>query len=157
MKSTVLLLFVFGCLLLPGKAQTIMTFQEMEKNGISMTKLDSIYPNATHADKNLGVFKGKKEEKFSKAWVDFYTELMTYFGKNGLIWGKQTYCFNKIYFSKEGKVAYWFFNFKQADNIPQEKQETYSKLLKEFSNKYQIKIKSKSNFSQCASVDFIDN
>ena len=133
-----------------------MTFQEMETNGITMTKLDSIFPNATSADKTLGVFKGKNMDKFSKAWGNFYMELMEYCGKCGLVWGQQTYCFNKVYFTKEGKVDYWFFNFKKTDNIPQEKQDAFRKILNEYCLKNKIKIKAKSNFSQCASVDFVD-
>ena len=64
--------------------------------------------------------------------------------------------FNKIYFDANGKVEYWFFNFKKSDNIPQEKQDKYLELLKKFAKDHKLNIKSTSKYSQCASVDFID-
>lgn len=137
-------------------SQKVMTFQEMEKSGIKMAELDSLYPNSTKTDKFQGVFIDKKLDKFTTAWGDFYMDLMTYFSENKFIWGKQTYCFNKIYFQSNGKIDYWFFNFKKSDNIAQEKQDMFLKLLDEFAKTHKIKIKAKTNFAQCASVDFVD-
>jgi hypothetical protein len=156
MKNISLSLILLLINIQANNAQKIMTFQEMEKNGLSMAKLDSTFHNASDAGSVPGVFTGKKSKKFSKAWGSFYKDLMTYCGKNGLIWGKQTYCFNKIYFSPTGEVAYWFFNFKKADNIPQEKQDLYLKILKQYSSAHKLKIKASVPYSQCASVDFID-
>ena len=134
-----------------------MTFQEMEKNGLKMDSLQRLYPNATKTDTFAGVFPaGKKGDRFSDAWLKYYTDLMNYFSENGLKWEKPTYCFNKIFFDANGKVEYWFFNFKKADNIPDDVQQKYLQGLQQFSKKHKIKIKADSKFTQCASVTFIN-
>lgn len=121
-----------------------------------MSQLDSNYRNATPDGKGNEAFKGKKGKKFEKAWGDYFSALMQYFADHDLVWGDPTYCFNKIYFSKDGKVDHWFFNFKKADNIPADKQEKYFNLINEYIKTHPIKIKAKVNFTQCASVTFID-
>src|ERR1051326_3027290 len=138
-------------------SQNCMTFQDMEKNGVRMTQLDSLYPNAMKTTTFEGVFpEGKKLKKFDKAWGGFYEELMNYFSKSGLKWEKPTYCFNKIYFDADGNVQYWFFNFMKEDNIPADVQAKYLQGIKDFSKTHQIKIKAGTKFSQCASVTFVN-
>jgi hypothetical protein len=138
-----------------AKAQTIMTFQNAEKNGVVFKLQDSLYRNAYDDAKGKGVFNGRTQE-FDDAWGKFYLDLMYFFNVNKLTWGKPTYCFNKVYFDKTGKVEQWYFNFKKTDSIPQAKQEVYLKLIKEFSEKQKINISTDRKFSQCASVDLID-
>ncbi|HEY6161027.1 MAG TPA: hypothetical protein VI112_07385 [Bacteroidia bacterium] len=138
-------------------SQNCMTFQDMGKNGVRLTQLDSLYPNALKTETFEGVFpEGKKLKKFDKAWAGFYEELMNYFSKSGLKWDKPTYCFNKIYFDADGNVQYWFFNFMKEDNIPADVQAKYLQGIKEFSKTHQIKIKAGTKFSQCASVTFVN-
>jgi len=133
-----------------------MTFQDMGKNGLYLEQLDTLYPNATGTGKTDGVFSGRKEKSFTKAWGAFYTDLMQYFADNGFVWKQPTSCFNKIYFSADGSIAYWFFNFSAKDSIPDHVQAKYLELITQYSKNHRIKIKGKSNFSQCASVTFYD-
>ena len=154
-KFIFVLFLLMACL--PSFSQRVMTFQEMEKNGLKMDSLQRIYPNATRSDTFVGVFPaGKKGDQFNAAWLDYYTDLMNYFSENGLIWEKPTYCFNKIFFDSKGRVEYWFFNFSKADNIPDSIQQKYSDGLKKFSKKHKIRIKADSKFTQCASVTFVN-
>ena len=137
-------------------SQQCTTFQLAELNGIRMQVLDSVYTNATKSDKTDGVFTGKKLEKWTKAWGDYFVNLMQYFSDNELIWGNPTYCFNKIYFKENGQVDFWLFNFRKSDSISTEKQEKYLVLLKEYTKTHKINISAKIKFTQCAGVDFMD-
>jgi len=140
----------------PLCAQRCMTFQDGEKNGFTVAKLDSLYPSAMHADSTKAVFQGKDAEKFSAAWGKFYEELFAYCNKQGLRWASPTWCFNKIYFSKDGRIEYWLFNFRKSDNIPAEVQSAYLDAIAKFSRKHKIRIKASTPFTQCGSVTFVN-
>lgn len=142
------------CWALLAQAQQCMTFQDMEKNGLSLAKLDSLYPNALGSGKAEGAFKS--QQKFGKQWAQFHEDLMLYLNTNGLKWGKPTNCFNKIYFNADGKIEYWFFNFFKADSIPENIQAKYLELITAFSKIYTFKDKIPSQFTQCATVTFFD-
>lgn len=121
-----------------------------------MTALDSLHPSVAHAPGTKGVFDSKKEKQFEKAWGDYFSDLMQFIADNDFKWQKPTYCFNKIYFDRDGKVDYWFYNFKKTDSIPQQTQDKYLELITKFSAVNKIKISGNSNFAQCASVTFSD-
>ncbi|TND07961.1 MAG: hypothetical protein FD123_2769 [Bacteroidetes bacterium] len=153
-----ILLFLFlSCgSLFTVKAQQCMTFQELNKNENRMAKLDSLFPSAVAGDTANKIFPGKLQQEFQAAWGNYFSGLFQYLADNGLVWGEQTYCFNKIYFSPDGSVQYWLFNFRQADRIHPDLQDQYHALITSYSKTHKIKIKAGSFFSQCASVDFID-
>ncbi len=136
------------------KSQSCMTFQETEKNNISIKHLDSLYLNATASGTFAGVFNGSK--KFDEAWLKFHQDLINYMAKRGIKWEKPQNCFNKIYFEADGKVAYWFFNFPKADNVPADVQEKYRNSINEFSKTEKLKIKSEAKFSQCVTVTLME-
>lgn len=148
---TILLHLGFLTLSRSVRAQNCNTFQEFEKQGIRVTGMDSIYASALG---EKGIFTD--QEKFGKEWSGYFEELMRFFGKNGLKWGNKTWCFNKIYFAADGKVEYWMFNFRKADNIDPEKQKKYLELIKEFSKSHPFPEKAPSQFTQCSGVTYID-
>lgn len=154
MRCLFVLLFVSLCPI--AKGQIALTFQDAKAQGIDVTLLDSLYKNVFDTDTGKGVFQGKDRERFNVAWVDFHERLMKHLNKNGLYWEKSTWCLNKMYFSKKGEVEYWLFNFNKEDQIPQERQELYKKLVLSFCKENKLKMKNNIPFSQCASIDFVN-
>lgn len=152
----VLFLFLFALLASAAQAQTCMTFQEFSPDGKKMERLDSLYPKALATDSTARAFPASRQKEFEIAWTGFYEELMKYFTANGLFWGKSTDCFNKVYFSAEGKVDYWLFNFLKKDQVPQETQDLYLKLITQYSQTHGINFKADKPFAQCATVTFFD-
>ncbi|MFN3757527.1 MAG: hypothetical protein ACK4RM_11280, partial [Flavobacterium sp.] len=75
-----------------------LTFQNAEKQGISIKHLDSVYISAVHTDTSLAVFKTETEQE---AMQQAYIKLLQDFGKflleNNFKWEKPTRCFNRIY------------------------------------------------------------
>jgi hypothetical protein len=131
-----------------------MTFQNAERFGIKVKQLDSLYLNAIPSATYEGVFKGSKD--FDIAWGKFYKDLLDFMAGQGLKWSKPQDCFNKVYFTKDGVVEHWFFNFPLADNVPADIQIKYRKIVEEFSKDHKIKIKADKNFSQCATVTLME-
>ncbi|HLN95831.1 MAG TPA: hypothetical protein VK183_09350, partial [Flavobacterium sp.] len=72
-----------------------------------------------------------------------YTKLLQDFGRhlneNRFYWDKPTRCFNRIYFSPDGTIDYFLYQFsgKTADEKPSgAQQEVFKRLLNEFIAKY---------------------
>lgn len=152
-KQLLVFLLLFPFLI---SAQTCITFQQADKNGKGQVQLDSVYLPAFHADSTKAVFPGKRQDEFSEAWTAYFSGLMKYLAKNDFTWGKETNCFQKIYFSPSGKVEYWLYNFQKKDNIPEATQQRFEALLLEYSKKHRIHIKADVPFTQCATVVFYD-
>jgi hypothetical protein len=159
MKKANLMIIIFLTTCLQAFGQHIgLTFQDAEKQGISIKHLDSLYRSAVHADTSLAVFKTEKEQE---ALQQAYGKLLQDFGKflseNNFKWEKPTKCFNRIYFNADGTIDYFLFNFlgkkedKPSENIEQE----FQRLLNAFISDYQFSLKGKSKFAQCSPTTFM--
>jgi len=131
-----------------------MTFLKAEKQGISITALDSIYPSALHSDSTKAVF-GNKQQEFIQAYKKTLQDLAAFLKSNNFSWGKQTKCFNRIYFNKDGGIDYFLYNFGK-DEITPEKQARFDGLLNRFIKDYRFTMKATTGFAQCSPVRYSD-
>ena len=154
MKATLLILFfslfVFTCI----SQNNAMTFKQAEKNGIRISKLDSIYQSGLHSDSTKAVFWGKQDE-FINAYQKTLQELGKYLKTNKFSWDKQTKCFNRIYFNKSGQIDYFLYNFGEND-ITLEKEKQFDALLNQFIKKYKFPMTAETGFAQCSPVKYND-
>lgn len=136
---------------------TGMTFQEAEKKGISIDHLESIYKSAVHSDTSLAVFKTpEQQDALYEAYVKLLQDFGNFLAKNNFKWEKPTKCFNRIYFSPNGKIDYFLFNFMgKANELPADKQATFNKLLNQFVKYYQFAATAKVKFAQCSPTTYM--
>jgi len=135
-----------------------LTFQNAEKQGISIKHLDSIYISAVHTDTSLAVFKTETEqEAMQQAYIKLLQDFGKFLSENNFKWEKPTRCFNRIYFSADGTIDYFMFNFlgkpedKPAENIEKE----FQKLLNVFILDYKFSLTAKTKFAQCSPTTYM--
>lgn len=133
-------------------AQKSMTFQEAEKIGISQ-KLDSLYHSGIDSDSTKSVFKDHKA--YIESYQKFLFELGDFLKKNNFKWGKQVRCFNRIYFSKQGAVDYFLYNFKEGQITP-EQERMFADLVKSFIQQAKFGLTPNKQFAQCSPVKYVD-
>lgn len=135
-----------------------LTFQEAKKQGISINALDSIYKSAVHVDSSKAVFKTDDAQKaLYEAYVELLTDLGKFLSANNFKWDEPTRCFNRVYFSNDGTVDYFLFNFLgQPEEKPsEEKQEEFEELLNRFIKDYQFSLTADEKFAQCSPVTYM--
>ena len=156
MKKIHLILILICLIAINARGQKkCMSFQEAKECGIIIENLDSLYPNAVHADSTVyAVFRGKENE-FYNAYVQMLQDLGTLLKEKGFLWEKPTWCFNKIYLSKDGKIDYFLYNFRKGE-ISDEKLKEFNKLINEFQEEFHFSIPAENNFSQCGPVTYMD-
>ena len=119
-------------------------------------RVGDIYKSAIIvADTSKGVFKTDADrEPLTKA----YTQLLNDFGKylkdHNFKWEQPTRCWNRIYFSPDGAIDYYLFDFKT--NISNEKLKQYRALFTSFAGSHKINITAQEGFAQCSPVTFMD-
>jgi hypothetical protein len=135
-----------------------LSFQNAEKQGISIKHLDSIYTSAVHSDTSLAVFKTEKEqEALQQAYIKLLQDFGKFLSKNNFKWEKPTRCFNRIYFNSDGTIDYFLFNFlgktedKPAKNIEKE----FQRLLNVFISDYKFSLTAKTKFAQCSPTTYM--
>ncbi len=158
-KKLTIIYFLIVCL--PSFGQHIgLTFQEAEKQGVSITYLNSIYKSAIHTDTSLAVFKLENEQnEFQQSYIKFLQDFGKFLSYNKLKWEKQTRCFNRIYFNSNGSIDYFIFNFigKEDEKPSEEIRNKFQKLLNVFILDYQFSISAKVKFAQCSPVNYNDD
>lgn len=135
-----------------------LTFQNAEKQGISIKHLDSVYTSAVHTDTTLAVFKTESEqEAMQKAYIKLLQDFGKFLSENNFKWEKPTRCFNRIYFNADGTVDYFLFNFlgkpedKPSENIEKE----FQRLLNVFISDYKFSLTAKTKFAQCSPTTYM--
>jgi hypothetical protein len=151
MKTTILLCCLF-LVQLATKAQTSMTFKLAEQTGIA-PKLDSLYVGGIDSDSTRAVFKDQK--KYIESYQNFIYQLASFLSKNNFKWGKQVRCFNRIYFSKQGTVDYFLYNFTEGQ-ITKEQEADFEKLVKTFVQEAKFGLQADRPFAQCSPVKYTD-
>lgn len=134
-----------------------ITIQDAEKQGISISHLDSIYKSAVHVDTLQSVFKTDTEQQ---AMYEAYVKLLQDFGKflttNNFKWEKPTKGFNRIYFNSDGTIDYFIYNFSTSeDQFSQQKQNEFNRLLNLFIKDYKISVTATTKFAQCSPVNYV--
>ncbi len=135
-------------------AQVVMTFQAADKKGVTIEKLDSLYKSGMHSDSTKAVF-WNKEDEFINAYSKTLQDLAQYLHDNKFKWGKETSCFNRIYYNKNGHIDYFLYNFGKKQ-ITKEKQIQFEVLLNQFIKSYQFPMTAAVNFAQCSPVRYRD-
>lgn len=138
-----------------------LTFQDANKQGLTVQHLDSIYKNAVHVDTSQAVFKTEAEQN---AMFESYVKLLQDFGKfltaNNFNWEKPTQCFNRIYFNSDGTIDYFLYKFTTKnvnieDQLSGEKQTEFNRLLNLFIMDYKIALTAKTKFVQCSPATYM--
>ena len=151
MKKISITLFLFLCAVC-GFTQKSMQLEDAEKNE-KFQKLDSLYKSGIHTDTTIAVFKN--QEVYIAAYQEFIFQLADFLAKNNFKWGKEVRCFNKIYFSKEGTVDYFLYNFKEGQ-LSDEQKVIFATLLQRFIEDAQFGLKADVPFSQCSPIKYRD-
>ncbi|MBB6005212.1 hypothetical protein [Arcicella rosea] len=149
-KIGLVLVFVLFNMVVFG--QESMTFKQAEEIGISK-KLDSLYRGGIDSDSTKSVFKDQKS--YIQSYQKFIFQLADFLAKNNFKWGKQVRCFNRIYFSKQGTVDYFLYNFKEGEITPEQEKE-FRNLLQKFIQQVKFGLKTDTQFAQCSPVRYTD-
>ncbi len=159
MTKTILIITILLTTCLQSFGQHLgLTFQQAEKQGISIIHLDSTYASAVHSDTSLAVFKTEKEqEALQQAYIKLLEDFSKFLSENNFKWEKPTKCFNRIYFNADGTIDYFLFNFlgktevKPAENIEKE----FQNLLNVFISDYKFSLTAKTKFAQCSPTTYM--
>ncbi|MGV3631649.1 MAG: hypothetical protein ACO1O6_10590 [Bacteroidota bacterium] len=130
-----------------------LSFQEAEKQGISVKKLDSLYRSALHADTLQAVFRTEQEQELmQQAYIRLLQDFGKFLSSGGFRWDKPTRCFNRIYFHADGTIDYFLFNFtgSETDKPSAEKQQEFQRLLNSFISDYRFPVTASTGFAQCS-------
>ena len=142
MKSVLKLLLL---ILLSNKMHSqsrVYSIEEAQKTGISIEKLDLEYKSAVHVDSTKAVFKSDiEQQKLQKSYTKLLQDFGSFLNKNNFKWETKTKCFQRIYFSPNGKIDYFIYNFKLknvlAENlISEEKQKEFQRLLEQIGREH---------------------
>ncbi|MEJ8801560.1 hypothetical protein [Pontibacter sp. H249] len=133
-----------------------MTFEQAEKLGIPFQRLDSLYKSAVHSELELAVFKTPEEqESLIIAYRRFMRELGTFLKNHSFNWEKETMCFNRIYFSSEGEVDYFLYNFPPGQ-LAEGKEKEFKRLLNLFVQQNRFTLSADEGFAQCSPIKYSD-
>lgn len=134
-----------------------MTFQEAGQAHVSISSLDSLYKSAVHSDPSKAVFTTEEaQQKLQQAYNQLLQDFGKFLASKNFKWEKKTKCFNRIYFSKEGTIDYFLYNFlgQPAEKPSDSQQETFSQLLRLFIKEYQFALTAQVKFAQCSPVTY---
>ena len=135
-----------------------LTFQNAEKQGISIKHLDSLYKSAVHTDTSLAVFKTEKEQgALQQAYVKLLQDFGKFLSENNFKWETPTRCFNRIYFNSDGTIDYFLFNFlgKTEDKPAEIIEKEFQRLLNVFISDYKFSLTAKTKFAQCSPTTYM--
>jgi len=125
-------------------------YSEQEKSNLLELKLDDKYQNLLNPE-----ISGENFKEVYASWKKLHVDLYRYLNKNNFEWdvnSEKIKIFNKIYFTKEGKIE--FYVFKILNDVSQEKVYEYKSLVKNFSKNFQINLRRDFKFAQCGKASF---
>lgn len=154
MRYAAFILWLFAPLFCYSQ-QKAYTFQDAEKEGLTVQKLDNMYANALDADTAKAVFRGDKVTDFYKAYTSMLTDLSVYLQKNNFTWEKPTRIFHRIYFEPDGSIDHYLLNLKPAGLTP-EKETRLIALINGFAKNYKLAITASKKFAQCSPAIYQD-
>lgn len=144
MKKTILILLaLLSSSVLTG--QQAMSISEAKEQGLTITKLDSIYKDGLNVDTSKAVFSNK--QKYFKSWRKLLQDFGNYLKENDFKWTDSTKVFNKVYFAKNGTIDYFMYNI--HGDLSKEKRQKFKKLLNDFINNYSFQMTANVKFTQC--------
>jgi len=132
-----------------------LTIQEAEKMGIFFDSLNVVYKSAVSVDTSNAVFKTEPDiEKAHIAYQNLLEEFSKFLTKKNFKWPFATSCFQKIYFSEDGKIDYFLFNFlgEPPYKVTADQEMKFKSLLNIFIKVYKYPITANMKYSQCGTV-----
>lgn len=152
----IILYFLFYLSLSGQAQQKAISSEDAVSFGINLSEFDKNYQSALHEDNSKAVFKTPEEqEKVQKAYTKLLQDLNSFLAQNKFKWEKKTRCFQRIYFSPDGTIDYFIYNFNlksvSPGDIPsQEQQLEFRRLLSIFIRDYVFDMKAAVPFAQCS-------
>ncbi|MCF8217621.1 MAG: hypothetical protein K9I29_00440 [Bacteroidales bacterium] len=146
MRKIISLILMLMFFYLVGYGQEAMTIKEGREKGYSVSALDKKYVDAVNVNPDSALFNDNSGE-FIQSWQTMLQDLGSYLQDHDFVWKKQTRCFNKVYFDKDGNIDYFLYNLNpQLDETQAEK---FRMLLQDFIENYQLPVQGEKKFTQC--------
>lgn len=130
--------------------ENVLSFSQADEQHISIETIDNQYPDAIHANPEQALFSTNQAE-FIQEYQNFIQELAQHLNEYGFFWEEPTRIFNRIYFSKEGTVDYFFYNEEHA-GFTDSQMEEFNKIVADFITNHSLNIESESTYAQCSPV-----
>jgi len=91
------------------------------------------------------------------AYIQLLQDLGQFLSDQRFTWKKATRCFNRIYFSPDGSIDYFLFNFlgKAEDKPDEVTEKEFQNLLNLFIANYQFPLTAKVKFAQCSPTTYL--
>lgn len=160
-RLSFIFLFAFSGYLTGQPAHIADSFQNAQKNGNAIWALENEYPKACSSDTSVSVFKTEREvNKMYSAYNKMLDDFRNYLKVNGYRFDNPVKCINRVYFSSNGSIDYFYFNFlasNPADKPSLEKQDQFKRLLAAFIADYRVDIVAPSKFAHYAPTTFTNN
>jgi uncharacterized protein YdbL (DUF1318 family) len=150
----IILTTIFLALSFFGLSQTTLTMKEARAKGL-VKELDKTHTAALNNDNTLAAFPTNRKEEFLTAYKLMFYDLANHLDKNGFKFGKETACYNRIYFNSNGSINYYLYSIK-PDEIEPANEAKFKALLTEFVKTYRLKINASTNYCQSGPVKFTD-
>ncbi len=138
-----------------------LSIEQAKRHGISIEKLDSAYKSAVHSDTSQAVFKSSEEQKgLQKAYIQLLQDFNLFLKAYNFIWTQKTKCFQRIYFSADGHIDYFIYNFNLKSVAPEGQlspalETQFNFLLSQFIQNYIFGISAKEKFAQCSPTAYM--
>ncbi|HMC97007.1 MAG TPA: hypothetical protein VKG92_05105 [Flavobacteriales bacterium] len=133
--------------------QHVYSFNDPASEPIRAMGLDSIYRSGAHVDSTKAVF-GTEQEEFFDAYQGMLQDLGKYLKAHDFIWEQPVKGFNRIYFSKEGKIDYFLYSIRPGQ-LTVEQEKRFDELLKGFVADYRFPMTAEVGFAQCSGVTYM--
>lgn len=114
----------------------------MQQNGYKLA-----YDNFTSEDY---LFKGN-ENLWKEKWVELMTELNSFIKSKNLNWTNDVVCYNRVYFSKEGKIEGYLYDI---SGISESEKSKFDSCLKEFVMTHGVTIPATMAYWQYGNITF---
>lgn len=148
--------FMFMSTVLIYGQNKALKFAELEDNGISQVDIDAQYAGAIHHDPSLAVFKTEAEQKaLIEAYTKIYQDLSAFLTAHNFEWDKEIKIFNRVYFKENGTIDYLVYKSIGDENLTEEQDVEFQRLLNLFVAEYQIEITANEKFAQCSPITLV--
>jgi len=96
------------------------------------------------------LFKGNEEE-WKKSWTQLLFALNDLMKTNGLHFGANTTCFNRIYFNKEGTIAAYLYHLK---GLTAEQEQKFDEYIFQFLIEQKVNLSANQKYWQYGTIKF---
>ena len=135
--------------------QNVFSLSDLEKQGISLKHLDSLYKGVPSKDTIHPVFnKQYFDTVVHVAFSEFIENVNKYLVNHGVKLGWPIHCINLVYCNSSGKIDYYVYIFEGI--IGTEIELKFKNLISEFISNYKFQVVASENFYFIKPVDYSD-